>query len=131
MRIRKVTPAGVVTTFAGSGSVDYIDGPGAVAGFLYPAGIAVDTAGNVYVGDTNHNRIRKINSAGVVSTEAGDGTKGFKDATGLAAEFFQPTGLIVDAKGNLLIADNGNNRIRKITPTGVVTTFSGNGVAGR
>jgi sugar lactone lactonase YvrE len=130
-RIRKVTAAGVVTTLAGDGNFNHVDGPGVTAEFYEPIGVAVDTSGNVFVTD-NFGWIRKINSAGVVSTMAGDGPSlAFKDATGLAAEFHYPTAISVDAKGNLYVADQNNNRIRKVTATGVVTTFSGNGVAGK
>ena len=130
-RIRRITPDGTVTTLAGDGNAAFKDGPGAVAEFSYPNGVAVDPSGNVYVADSRNNRVRKISSAGVVTTLAGDGTAAFKDGSGLAAEFAFPTGFAIDAKGNLYVADQNNNRIRKVTATGVVTTFSGNGVAGK
>ncbi|MDP4150782.1 MAG: NHL repeat-containing protein [Bacteroidota bacterium] len=130
MRIRKITPGGVVTTMAGTGGTAFQDGPGTVATFCYPFGIAVDTSGNVYVADSRNYRIRKINAAGIVTTLAGDGTNGYKDGSGPAAEFAWPTSIALDAKGNLFVADQPNNTIRKVTTAGVVTTFSGNGVAG-
>jgi sugar lactone lactonase YvrE len=83
----------------------------------------VHSNGNIYVADTNNNRIRKITNTGIVSTIAGSGAKSFGDGTGIAASFNSPTGIAVDANENIYVADSGNNRIRKITPNGVVTTL--------
>ena len=128
--IRKVTPAEVVTTVAGTGSSGFVNGTGTGASFADPQAVAVDSSGNVYVADTSNNAIRKITPAGVVTTLAGNGTAGFVNATGTAAEFNQPDGIAVDASGNVYVADKLNNAIRKITPAGVVTTVAGNGTAG-
>ncbi|CAN5504793.1 hypothetical protein BH10ACT2_BH10ACT2_10620 [soil metagenome] len=124
-RIRKITPAGVVTTLAGDGTPSYADGPGAAAHFLTPWGVAVDAAGNVYVGDAGNNRIRKITPAGDVTTLAGQSDFGTSDGTGSEAHFNAPFGVAVDAVGNVYVTDHGNHRIRKITPAGVVTTTAG------
>jgi sugar lactone lactonase YvrE len=122
-RIRKITPAGLVTTLAGSTSGS-IDGTGTAAKFNSPNGLAVDSNGNVYVADTNNSRIRKITPAGVVSILAGS-TPGSTDATGTAAKFSYPNKVAVDSTGNVYVADTNNNRIRKITPAGLVTTLAG------
>ncbi len=124
-RIRKVTPAGVVSTFAGSGTFGFADGAGTAAQFNSPFDVAVDAAGNVYVADTYNYRIRKITPAGVVTTLAGNATYGYADGDGAAAKFNEPRGVVVDPSGNVYVTDENNNRIRKITPTGTVTTFAG------
>jgi len=124
--IRKITPAGVVTTLAGNGNFGFNDDPnGALAEFDNPVGVAVDGAGNVYVADSQNHRIRKITSAGAVTTLAGSATAGSVDATGTAAQFGFPEGVAVDGAGNVYVADTANHRIRKVTPLGVVTTLVG------
>jgi streptogramin lyase len=125
--IRKVTPAGVVTTLAGlAGSFGSMDGTGSAARFYHPRGVAVDGAGNVYVTDTDNYTIRKVTPAGVVTTLAGlAGTGGNADGTGSAAQFSHPSGAVVDSAGNLLVADTSNHTIRKVTPAGIVTTLAG------
>ena len=128
-RIRKIGPTGLVSTLAGSGSAAYADGTGAAAAFSGPAGVSVDSAGNVFVADTGNHRIRKITSAGVVSTLAGSGSAAYADGTGAAAAFNAPRGVSVDASGNVFVADAGNHRIRKITSAGVVSTLAGSGSA--
>jgi streptogramin lyase len=122
--IRKVTPAGQVSTFAGSGQAGSANGTGNAASFNSPFGIAVDAAGNVYVADSGNNLIRKITPSGSVSTIAGSGARGAKDATGTSASFNTPAGLAIDKSGNIYVADEDNNLIRKITAAGVVTTIA-------
>jgi sugar lactone lactonase YvrE len=113
-----------VTTLAGNGAEGDIDATGSAAEFSHPFGVAVDGSGNVYVGDENNALIRKVTSAGVVSTLAGS-TYGHADGSGSSAEFFNPDGVVVDGSGNIYVADYSNNRIRKVTPAGVVTTIAG------
>ncbi|MBN8460988.1 MAG: choice-of-anchor D domain-containing protein [Verrucomicrobia bacterium] len=125
--IRKITPAGLVTTLAGSPGVSgSSDGTGNVARFYLPSGISVDQNGNLYVADTYNHTIRKINSSGTVTTLAGSpGKAGSADGTAGDARFSSPTGILVDSGGNLYVTDHNNCTIRKITPTGTVTTVAG------
>ncbi|RYD49454.1 MAG: VWA domain-containing protein, partial [Verrucomicrobiaceae bacterium] len=128
--IRKISPTGVVSTLAGSGSLGSADGTGAAASFQGPQGVAVDAGGNVFVADQQNHKIRKISPARVVTTLAGSGSGGGADGTGTAAHFNFPAGVAVDAGGNVFVADWGNNQIRKISPTGVVSTLAGSGSLG-
>ena len=123
--IRKITPQGVVTTMAGTGTASYLDSSSpASATFRYPTGVAVDSAGNVYVADKDNSVIRKITAGGGVSTLAGS-TSGSTDGTGTAAKFSAPWSIAADSVGNIYVADTGNHTIRKITAGGVVTTVAG------
>lgn len=123
--IRKITAAGVVTTFAGSGVAGNADGTGTAAQFEEPYGICIDAQGNLYIADNVSSRIRKITPAAVVTTIAGTAGTGFADGNAAIAKFDQPNGVCVDAQGNIYVTDYNNNRIRKITPAGVVSTFAG------
>ena len=124
-RIRKITPGGVVSTLAGSGTAGSVEGVGTAAQFNSPRAVAVDATGNVYVADGLNHKIRKITPAGEVSTLAGSGAYGFADGDGINAKFYFPKGIALDASGNLYVADDINHRIRKITPTGTVSTLVG------
>ena len=125
--ILKITSAGVVTTLAGTaGAFGSANGTGAAAQFLFPFGIAVDASGNVYVSDYGASTIRKITSAGVVTTLAGTaGVIGSADGTGAAVQFYNPAGIAVDASGNIYVADSFNDVVRKITSAGVSSTLAG------
>ena len=115
-RIRKITPAGVVTTFAGSGTPGSANGTGTAAQFSSPLGICIDSANNVYVADLYNNAIRKITPAGVVTT--------------LSTGFNLPYGCAVDSVGNIYVASTYNHQIKKITPAGVVSVLAGTGATG-
>jgi hypothetical protein len=125
--VRKVTAAGVVTTLAGlAGTSGSEDGTGSEARFHYPAGVAVDAVGTVYVADYGNSTIRKVTAAGVVTTLAGlAGYPGSIDATGSAARFSFPEGVTVDGAGTVYVADTENGTIRKVAAGGAVTTLAG------
>ncbi len=127
--IVRITPQGGVSVLAG-GREGYADGAGAAASFHTPSGVAFDRAGNLYVADTGNNAIRKVTMAGVVSTVAGGAGAGFADGQGKAALFNGPLAVAVDKAGNLYVADTYNDRIRRITPDGVVSTVAGGDAPG-
>jgi RHS repeat-associated protein len=128
--IRKVDANGAVTTPAGSGSPGYVDAQGSSAQFNNPQGVAVDSAGNVYVADTGNHSIRKVDAGGNVTTVAGDGTAGFTNGIGTAAQFNAPRGVAVDNSGRVYVADTGNHTVRRIETNGNVVPIAGNGTAG-
>lgn len=123
--IRRVTPDGVVTTLAGRRPWGYADGTGTAALFMQPTGIAIDSHGNVFVADTGNFCIRKITPAGEVTTFAGAKEPGYANGPGAQARFRSPMGLAIDREDNLFVADGANHRIRKITPTGMVSDAYG------
>jgi len=127
-KIYKITPAGAVSTLAGSGAQGYTDAQGASAVFYSPLGLAIDKAGNLYTNDKHC--VRKITPAGLVSTVAGNGTDGLIDGPAKSAEFGNTEGIAVDAQGNIFVSDNEKLNIRKISTAGIVSTFAGSGTAG-
>ena len=134
-RIRKVNTAGIISTIAGTGIMGFAgDGGQATAAKLNdPCGITIDTPGNLYIADYYNNRIRMINTAGIISTIAGTGVGGFAGDGGqaTAAEINKPNdGIVLDALGNFYIPDAGNNRIRKVNTLGIISTIAGSGTAG-
>src|SRR6266516_4772049 len=133
-RIRKVSAAGIITTVAGRGTGQSSGdgGPATLAELIQPLGVAVDPAGNVYIADEGSNRIRKVNTAGTITTIAGNGKEGFSGDGGPAtsAELNDPRGVAVDPAGNVYIADEGSNRIRKVNTAGIISTIAGNDTQG-
>jgi sugar lactone lactonase YvrE len=125
--IREITPAGVVTTFAGSGAMGSTNGNGTAASFNDPYGLGIDASGNLYVADPGNNNIRKITPAGDVTTFAGNGTQASLDGPALSASFNGPIGIVADHSGNLYVTDEEGQQIRMITSDGVVVTLAGNG----
>lgn len=129
--IRKIS-GGQVTTLAGglSDTIASVNGVGTAASFVFPNSVAADAAGNVYTTEYVTNLVRKITPDGTVTTLAGSGASGQADSTGTMASFSGPSGVAVDAAGNVYVADTYNNVIRKITPGGAVSTIAGSGTAG-
>lgn len=132
-RVRKVAPDGTITTIAGTGLATFggDGGQAASASLNSPQGLAVDAAGNLYIADSRNARIRKVTPDGMISTIAGTGTAGFSGDghAGTAAKLNNPEGVAVDAAGNLYIVDTFNNRIRKLSTDGTITTIAGDGTA--
>jgi NHL repeat len=130
-RIRKVAPDGTTTTLAGNGNIGYVDGTGGPNGsteFHGPGSVSLDASGNLFIGDSQNERIRKVAKDGTTSTFAGNGVAGFAEGTGGAngtAQFQYPQGTAFDASGNLYVADTWNNAVRKVAPDGTVTTIAG------
>ncbi len=129
--IRKISPDGEVSTFAGSGNFGSTNGQGTSASFGNPTGLEMDEFGNLYVADHLTHVIRKISPTGYVSTLAGvPGSPGHVDGNGANSLFYRPYGLTLDINGDVLVADEWNHRIRRVTPGGDVTTIAGRGVIG-
>lgn len=132
--IRRVDAAGIITTVAGNGTAGYAGdgGPATSAELAFPFGVATDASGNIYIADTANDVIRKVNTAGIITTVAGNGTAGYSGDGGPAtsAELNTPISAALDTAGNLYIADSANNTIRKVDTAGIITTAAGNGAAG-
>jgi hypothetical protein len=133
--VRERKPNGIIVTFAGTGSPgSQGDGGKATSANLSaPTGLVVDpVSGSVYIGDTGNNKVRVVNSSGIISTFAGTGTAGFSGDLGQAklARLKLPTGIGLNSMGNVYISDTGNQRIRQVDPSGVISTYAGTGVAG-
>ncbi len=130
-RVRKVSTSGIITTVAGSGSYGFSGdgGPAVSAKLYYPQGVAVDAAGNLYIADSGNHRVRKVDSAGIITTVAGSGNGGFSGdgSSAVSARLYYPQGVVVDAAGNLYIADSSNYRVRRVSSSGIITTIAGNG----
>lgn len=124
-RIRKIS-GGMVTTLAGTGTQAFLNGPGNTANFYWPRDVTLDVQGNIYVADSRNQRFRKINSQGIVSTFAGDGSNGYRDGNASTAWFAHPVGAVSDAEGNVYVTDESNQVIRKISSSGIVSTIAGN-----
>ena len=133
-RVRKVTPDGKITTFAGSGHGFFSgdNGPAIEADMSHPRGLALGSDGSLYIADEWNHRIRRVDPAGIITTVAGNGAAAFSGDGGpaRAAQLSGAFGVTMDDAGNLYIADSGNNRIRKVDPSGRITTIAGTGVAG-
>ena len=124
--IRKITPDGVVSTFAGSGAAGSHDSTALTATFNQPNGLGIDANDNLYILEPASRKIRKINTTSLVTTFAGTGESGWKDDSVQFAKFFIPVGIAFDAAGNAYVADEGNMDIWMITTDGIVLTLAGN-----
>ena len=133
-RVRRVDQTGVITTFAGNGTVSGFGGEGEAAALTpidTPEGVTADQAGNVYLTDTAHNRVIQVDTAGNIHTIAGTGTAGFSNGgDGALPQVYNPSGLALDGSANLYIADTQNQCVRMLTPEGVMSTVAGTGVSG-
>jgi sugar lactone lactonase YvrE len=133
-RVRKVTPAGIITTVAGDGAQGSggDGGPATSAQVAGPWGLSIDSLGNLFIAEYLGNRIRKVNSSGIITTVAGTGTYGFGGDGGpaIAAQLRRPYAVTADSQGNLYITDTDNERIRKVDASGIITTIAGTGVSG-
>jgi trimeric autotransporter adhesin len=133
-RIRAVSPGGIITTLVGNGTNGYSGdgGPALGAQLGFPAGVALDRSGRLYIADSGNSRIRQVSPAGIISTVAGNGIYAYSGDGGQAAraQLIDPGGVAVDSNGNVYVADARNSRVRKVSPGGNITTVAGNGTNG-
>jgi trimeric autotransporter adhesin len=136
-QVWKVSPSGTATVFAGNGTRGYSGDNGAAtsAQLSSPWGVGVDSSGSVYIADYTNQRIRKVSPSGIISTVAGNGSFGYSGTDGdngpaTSAKLYEPTGVCVDASGSIYIANYGGNNIRKVSPSGIITTIAGNVTVG-
>ncbi len=133
-RLRKIDVSGVISTVAGNGTAGFSGdgGPSTAAQLNAPYGITSDAAGNIYIAEAGNHRVRKINTSGIISTVAGNGTSGFSGDGGGAtsAQLYSPTSVALDIQGNMYITDALNHRVRKVSGSGIITTIAGTGTAG-
>lgn len=133
-RIRKISPDGIISTVAGMGEMGFAGdgGPAIEAQFAYPAAIAIDGEGSLYIADFNNHRIRKISPDGIIETIAGTGEPGYNGdgKNALVSQIGEPCGVAVDRAGYVYIGDQVNNRVRVVTPSGLMHTVAGTGVRG-
>jgi sugar lactone lactonase YvrE len=138
-RVRRIEANGDIVTVAGNGTEGFggDGGPATDAELDFPSGLAVDGGGNIYIADTNNHRVRKVTPTGMITTVAGSGPTGYlaggfsgDGGPATAARLARPFGLALDPAGHLYIADGFNNRIRRVTPEGIVTTVAGSGATG-
>ena len=130
--VRRISTNGIISTFAGGGSMFGDGGPATNAVLSSPTGLAIDTSGNVYIADFSHNRVRVVNTSGIISTFAGNGVATFGGDHGqaTAAQLFNPSAIATDKKGNVFIAEQANYRVRMVNAAGVITTLAGLGTYG-
>ncbi len=133
-RIRKIYTTGTITTIAGTGVLGFSGdgGPALSAELDFPFGLVFDAVGNLYFTDLLNNRVRKIDTTGIITTVAGNGTAGYNGdgIPATAASLNNPRGIVLDSSGNLYIADTLNSRVRRVDTSGIITTFAGNGIQG-
>ena len=133
-RIRKISATGIITTIAGNGTPGFSgdNGPATAAELYYPSGVTMDTLGNIYIADMYNQRIRKVDTSGIITTVVGNGTAGFSGDNGPAtlANIRYPKDVYIDKNGNIIITDPDNQRLRMINTAGIITTIAGTGIQG-